>query len=206
MTRALAAILLLATALSGLASPQSTPATAPTLEDTLLWMNRFSRDHGFRYDGGRVRQSNFFSSKGCWASFEVRFPGTKISKTSIWKKTVDAKLEDLNPRVTLETNEKENTVEVYFERLDAQMKIHETLRYGDGSKLDAWVPSDTLYFDARGSAIRFARALSQAITFCTENQNGLRERSLPNPANSLETCSSQCYKSCVLPETHGVAA
>jgi len=172
MTRAFAAILLLSAALSGLASPQSRPATSPTLEDTLLWMNKFSRDHGFRYDAGRVRQSNFFYSKGCWASFEVLFPGTKIRKTSIWKKTVEAKLEDLNPRVTLQTNEKENTVEVYFERLDAQTKIHETMQYGDGSRLDAWVASDTLYFDARGSAIRFARALSRAITFCSEIKMG----------------------------------
>jgi hypothetical protein len=172
MTRAFTAILLLCAALSGLANPQSTPAPPPTLEDTLLWMNRFSRDHGFRYDGGRVRQSNFFYSKGCGASFEVLFPGRKVSKTSISKKTVDAKLEELNPKVTLQTNEKENTVEVYFERLDAQMKIHETIQYGDGSKLDAWVSSDTLYFDARGSAIRFARALSRAITLCTEIKLG----------------------------------
>jgi hypothetical protein len=142
------------------------PAQTPNLQETLLWMNHFSRDHGFLGDAGGIRIANQFLSKGCDATIEVTFPTTRSSKTKIRKRTEDVKLAELSPKVTLQTGENEQTVDVYIETWDAQSKIHETMEYGDGSKIEAWVSSETLHFDARGSAIRFARAFSHAITLC----------------------------------------
>jgi hypothetical protein len=166
--RALAVMILVCAVLCETGIGQTTPALAPTLQETLLWMNHFSRDHGFLADGGEVRISNQFLSKGCNASIEVFFPSSRPSKTNIRKRTEDVKLAELNPKVTLQTSESDQAVEVYFETADAQIKIHETMEYGDGAKLEAWVTSETLYFDARGSAIRFARAFSRAINLCAE--------------------------------------
>ena len=131
-------------------------------------MNHFSYDHGFLRDGRGIRVSNQFLSKGCNASIEVAFPSTRTTKRNIRKRTEDVKLAELNPKVTLQTNEKAQTVEVYFEGAGGQMKIHESMEYGDGARLEAWASSETLYFDMRGSAIRFARAFSRAITLCKE--------------------------------------
>jgi hypothetical protein len=129
-------------------------------------MHNFSRDHGSLYEGDRIRISNLFSSKGCKASVEVLFPNARVTKTSTKKRTVNLKLEDLNPKVTLQSSANDAVVEVYLERNDTQLKIHETMEYGDGGKLDAWVASETLYFDSRESAVQFARALSRSITLC----------------------------------------
>jgi hypothetical protein len=147
---------------------QTTSVLTPNLQETLLWMNHFSRDHGFFNDDHGVRISNQFLSKGCDATVEVFFPNSRTSKANIRKRTEDVKLAELNPKVTLQTGDNEQTVEVYFETANAQIKIHETMEYGDGAKLQAWVTSETMYFDLRGSAIRFARAFSRAITLCSE--------------------------------------
>jgi hypothetical protein len=177
MTRALVVISLVCAALSEIGIAQAKPATTPTLQETLLWMHNFSREHGFLYEDDRPRLSNSFSSKGCNASVEVLFPNAKARKTSTTNRTMNMKLEELNPKVTLQTISDNSAVEVYFEPVDAQTKIHENLEYGDGGKLEAWVASETLYFDSRGSAMRFARAFSRAITLCaaiasTENGGG----------------------------------
>jgi hypothetical protein len=167
--RALVLMIFVWTVLSAAGIAQTAPAPFPNLEETLLWMNHFSRDHGFLSDDGGIRISNQFLSKGCNASIEVFFPSAKTSKANIRKRTEDVKLAELNPKVTLQTSENEQTVEVYFETADAQSEIHETMEYGDGAKIEAWVASETLYFDARGSAIRFARAFSRAITLCGQS-------------------------------------
>jgi hypothetical protein len=161
-------LLSLCAVLSGIGVAQTRLAPAASLEDTLLWMNHFSYDHGFLSDGRGIRVSNQFLSKGCNASIEVAFPGARTTKRNIRKRTVNVRLAELNPRVTLQTNENAQTIEVYFERAAGQMKIRETIEYGDGAKLEASVTSETLYFDMRGSASRFARAFSRAITMCGE--------------------------------------
>jgi hypothetical protein len=166
MTRALAAMMFVCAALCEAGIAQTKPAPASTLYDALVWMNHFSRDHGFFTDDHGSRISNQFLSRGCNASIEVIFPATRTSKTNIRKRTVDLDLGQLNPKVTLQATENEREVEVYFEPADPKMKIHETIEYGDGAKLEAWVTSETMYFDVRGSAIRFARAFSQVITLC----------------------------------------
>jgi hypothetical protein len=166
--RAFAVILFACAMLCGIGIAQTKPAPVPNLEDTLLWMNHFSYDHGFLGDDRGIRVSNQFLSKGCNASIEVAFPRARTTKRNIRKRTEDVKLAELNPKVTLQTNEKAQTVEVYFEGAGGQMKIHEFMEYGDGARLEAWASSETLYFDMRGSAIRFARAFSRAITLCKE--------------------------------------
>lgn len=168
VTRLIGILLLLPTALSGTGIAQTQPVPAANLADTLLWMNHFSHDHGSVGDDRGIRISNQFRSKGCNASIEVAFPRAKTTKRNIRKRTIDVKLGELNPRVTLQTDENVSAVQVYFERADTQMKIHEVLEYGDGAKLEAWVTSETLYFDTRGSAIRFARAFSHAINWCSD--------------------------------------
>jgi hypothetical protein len=93
---------------------------------------------------GAVPPVRLVFEQGVRSFHGILVPNSRPTKASIVRRTVDVKLGDLNPKVTLQTNESENTVRVYFERTYTQVKIHETLDSVAGAN---YFPTCRIYGD-----------------------------------------------------------
>jgi hypothetical protein len=161
------ALLLAVFSVSTALQAQKREGSQPSLEQTISWMEHFSRAHGFLYTRNQLVRNNFVTGlKRCTILIEVHFAqSTKSSEVK--NQETNILLSDFSPTNVQEvTNKDEGTYRVSFERSDADHKIEGSMEMGDGTKTKVAFAEEWLFFDSDESAKRFSHALRYAITSC----------------------------------------
>ena len=155
--------------LSSLCEAQAKPPK-PTLQETISWMANFSQQHGFFALGSaplRVTFNTIVEVKGCNVDLDVRLPTKATENNRIKRSITHIDLADLDPtKVRAEKDADDGPFYVNFETSDAKHSSEGELEFGTGGKLKMWSAQESMVFDTEDAALRFARALSHAITLC----------------------------------------
>lgn len=138
-----------------------TPASSPSLAETVRWMDNFSATHGLQIEkqGPPTTTYRLIGEDGCSVRLEMYNSTTKPNFVRYMSSKL--LLGDLDPNSVSAIAD-----QVTFETTDSAAKNETDVEMGDGRR-DHWkMSSGWLYLDSEESAHRFARALAHAITEC----------------------------------------
>jgi len=148
---------------------KSAPSQGPSFQETISWMQDFSKVHGIRMVDGRITAENFLLATpqdGCTVLLMQSYPYTDNSSRpgTLYNRfsRLRVNLSDIAP----ETVKPDAYGNVQLQSTDPSGKIVEVKSLVGGGEIEGLLETAFIVFDSIESSQRFASAIKHAVILC----------------------------------------